>query len=197
MTMRDLIEKTGSSLEALITASLQDFCNGYRWMFEKDIKPTLASTETIPVSDLKRSAQGIIGMNNVSYFGETCPRGNFQVLFEKDAVFSMGGLTIMQPIPRIREDSIKANEEDAIRLVDSVGECGNLLIGSFSKIFREGGLGAVGLEDKLEMLLHLPVLIGKIELPEMEGVETVEVFTYQLELNDLHPFRVKVIFPSA
>jgi hypothetical protein len=195
--MSTLSELTQTHLGSLITASINDFFNGYRCMFDKDIKPSLTSTETVPVGSLKRATEGIVALNHVTYTGKTYTGGAIQIILDKKAVFAMGGLTIMLPAPRIQEDCLKGTEDDAKRMVDSVGEVGNLLMGSFSKIFREGGLGVDGIDDEMEMLLDLPVPVGDFEVPAVGDAENVQVFTYQMAVTGIDPFIFRVVVPAA
>ncbi len=194
--MSDLRTKPAKFFEELSTASLRDFCDGYRWMFERDFKSKFVSSETVAVAELKTKVEGIVAINNIAYAGETSGAGMFQIVLERDAVFSLGGVTVMLPIPRIKEDCLKGKEEDVLMLADAVGEVGNLLTGSFSKVFRAGVPDVEGLGDQFTMHLKLPIVIGDGEVPNLEGVQSVHVFTYQIELKELSPFRVKVVFPA-
>jgi len=195
--MNKLNEKSIRELEALCSASLKDFCDGYRWMFEKDFRCSRLSAETVTVAELQKSIEGITAISNIAYAGEDVGNGAFQIILGKAALFSLGGVTVILPIPRIKEDCVKGSEEDAKMLADAVGEVGNLLTGSFSKIFRAGCPEAKGFGDQLMMRLRLPVVVGKSQRPWENEASKGHVFTYQFELNELNPFTLKVVFPTA
>ena len=194
---RVLSEKSLEFFELFCSAALQDFCDGYRWMFEKELSSSLVSSETVAPDALESKGQEIIAINQIAYAGEAAGSGTFQIVLTKEALFTMGGITVMLPLPRIREDRRKGNEEDAKMLADAVGEVGNLLTGAFGKVFRDGVEDEEGLGDHLAMHLRLPILLGKVKVPPLEGVEKVHVLTYQIEPDELDPCQLKLVFPAG
>lgn len=192
-----LATKSVESLEVLSSASIKDFCDGYRWMFEKDLQSSLVSVETVSSSEFTSEDYGVLAVNQIAYAGENSGTGMFQIVLTKEALFSLGGVTVMLPVMRIREDCAGGKEEDAKMLADAVGEVGNLLTGSFGKVFRAGAEDEDGLGDQMTMHLRLPILLGHVKVPALEGVDKLHVLTYQIELNELNPFKLKIVFPAV
>ena len=193
--MSNLIEEQPRYQEALCAASLKDFCDGYRWMFEKDIRRTTVASETLPFAQIQSSTSGIIAVFSIRYSdGED--EGSLMILLEHSAAFTLGGLTVMLPLPRVKEYCSLGREDDVRMLSDAIAEVGNLLKGSFEKSFRAGVPGADGRGEEFSMHLQLPIPLGEIALPDMNGCENVNLFTYSLSIAGLDPFQVKVILPT-
>lgn len=195
--MNTIVEMTQRNLQEMCLAALKDFCDGYRWMFEKNIKRALLSAETLVTGDLTSGKTAVMAVNTIIYAGKDCGQGAFQIILEKDAVFSLGGLTVMMPLVQIKENCVTASEESVGKLEDAVSEVGNLLTGAFGKIFRAGCSGVEGFGDDLLMKLILPVKLGLIGIPELDGVDKVHVFNFQLSLDGLPPFGLKIVFPAT
>ncbi|MBN2686170.1 MAG: hypothetical protein JXR40_12890 [Pontiellaceae bacterium] len=192
--MKELSQLTAEELKQISTTAMEDFCNGYYWMFEKQFKSSCYSEKRMTTTALQNEVSGIIAIHRIAYGG--AGTGSFWVVFDKPALFSLGGLTIMQPLPRIKEQCLRGNAEDAAALADAVGEIGNLLVGSFNKVLREGCEDVKGLGNEITLRLRLPVPVGKIGLEIDTDTENHTVFAHKFELPGLDPFFLRVIFPS-
>jgi hypothetical protein len=193
--MSNLNDRNPKDLEAFAYAAMLDFCKGYHWMFEKQFHCSRAGAERMDGSQLQHDFGGIIAVNNIAYAG--AGTGTFMILFDKAALFSLGGVTVMLPLSRLKEDCIRGKEQDAVALSDAVGEVGNLLVGSFNKILRDGCPGVDGLGGDVTLRLRLPVSVGKTGLHLDPGVPAYHVFTYRLQMTGLDPFCLKVAFPAT
>ena len=194
--MTRLVEELPRNLERLCAASIKDFCDGYHLMFEISIRRRNVSAEIVNMKDLQDDVADaeVCGVFVVDYVDLGGDKGSFHILLEHEALFILGGLTVMQPIPRVKEYLARGNESDALLLKDAVEEVGNLLKGSFEKCFRGEG------EDESEresitMQLRRPILLGDIELPDLDGAEKVHQFSYKLTISGLDPFVLKIVFP--
>lgn len=182
------------NLEELSFTSMQDFCTGYNFMFEKHFSCARVTTEQMKPEKLNEFATGIIAVNTIQSSTDNSCR--FMILFDKRALFSLGGVTIMLPLSRIKDECNTGTEEGAMAMSDAVGEIGNLLIGSFNKIFREGCSGVDGISEDTTLRLQLPVPVGLISLELDPTVSAYDVFTYQFQLDGLESFRLRVIYPQ-
>lgn len=192
--MSELNKKSASDIEPYSSAAMLDFCNGYNWMFEKNFRCTSLPTRRMSPIDLCTEFVGIIAVNHVEYVG--VGTGSFMIIFDKSALFSLGGTTVMFPAPRIKEDCRKGTVEDAVGLSDAVGEIGNLMMGSFNKVFRDGVPNLEGLGSDVQLHLQLPISVGTVELGLDPAAAAYNVFTYQFELAGLDPFCLRVAFPE-
>lgn len=195
--MKQLCQLTPLELKQICITAMEDFCNGYYWMFEKQFESSCISEKNMSPSALTVDFNGVIAISRIAYGGAETGSGTFMVIFDKAALFSLGGLTIMQPIPRILEQSKRGNAEEAAALADAVGEIGNLLVGSFSKTLREGCEDFEGLGDEISLRLRLPVPVGKVGLDLDPEVPSYEVFTIKMTLRGLDPFNLRIVFPNA
>ncbi len=193
--MKELAKIDKNDLEALMKSAVADFCNGFTWMFEKRITASHASTGLCGAAQLKETCSGIIAVNRVAFHG--AGEGTYYVILDKAALFTLGGMTVMQPLPRIKEQCQKGNEQDAKTLADAVGEIGNLIDGSFCKILRDGNGETEGLGEGLETRLQLPVPVGKVDMGLDPAVAKYQVLTYKLEIAGVDPFFLRVAIPSA
>lgn len=182
-------------LSTLSTAAMKDFCDGYDMMFEKKIRCKEIAAETLPLDEIRVLVSGIIAVNTYTFTGKI--QGSFLIVFDKPALFIMGGTTIMLPAVRIKENAEKGDEEEASFMADSVGEIGNLLAGSYAKMFRDGHDGIPGFDEHLRLILRLPINIGKVQLELTEEMSRFHMLTYQMELDQLPSFSLRVIFPAA
>ncbi len=192
--MSALKELKSNELEVLAYASMMDFCKGYGCMFEKNFSCSRVGSEQVGGAKLKQEFNGIIAVNHIAYAG--AGTGTFMIIFDRASLFSLGGITVMLPLPRLRDDCKNGNEKDAVALSDAVGEVGNLLAGSFNKILRDGCPAVEGLGTDVTLRLRLPVSVGKVGLNLDPAVTTYNVFTYQLQISGLDPFCLKVVFPE-
>lgn len=192
--MKELSQLTEEELKQVSLAAMNDFCNGYYWMFEKKFNTSCITEKKLSPNALKEESAGIIAVSRIAYGG--AGTGSFMVIFDKPALFSLGGLTIMQPLPRIKEQCVRGNAEEAAALADAVGEIGNLLVGSFNKIFREGCSDVESLGEEITLRLRLPVPVGTVGLELEPEVPAYDVFTHKFELAGLDPFNLRVVFPS-
>lgn len=193
--MKELSKLTAEELKQVSLTAMEDFCNGYYWMFEKKFNSSCISEKNIASAALQEEISGIIAISRIAYGG--AGTGSFMVIFDKSALFSLGGLTIMQPLPRIKEQCVRGNAEEAAALADAVGEIGNLLVGSFNKILREGCKDVGGLGEEITLRLRLPVPVGTVGLDLDPAIANYNVFTHKFELTGLEPFCLKVVFSNA
>ncbi|MBN2163960.1 MAG: hypothetical protein JXR25_13360 [Pontiellaceae bacterium] len=193
--MKTLDQLDTKELEVLTNAAMADFCNGYFWMFEKKFNVRFDSAKHASAAQLKDEFSGVIAVNRIAYGG--AGSGSFMVIFNRPALFSLGGLTIMQPLPRIKEECAKGTAEEAAAMADAVGEIGNLLVGSFSKILREGCNDVEGLGDEITLRLRLPVPVGEVGLDLDPEVSEFATFTFALDGAGLDPFSLTIVFPCS
>lgn len=192
--MSDMKDRDPQDLAALAHAAMLDFCKGYQWMFEKSFSCSPAGSERVTGAQLKKNFDGIIAVNTIVYAG--AGTGTFLILFDQASLFSLGGVTVMLPQARIKDDCKNGKEAAAIALSDAVGEVGNLLAGSFNKVLRDGCPAVEGLGPHITLRLRLPVPVGKVGLDLDPAVQAYHVFSYQMQMAGLDPFCLRVVFPE-
>jgi len=177
----------------LATDSFNTFCEDIAGMFGVNMQCEQKEVVTENVSDLKKRFSKLVAVNIVDSKGAL--EGTFHILFDQEGLFTIGGVIVMLPEKRIMENRESATGELAASMVDAVGEAGNLLIGSWDRVFRDG------LKKHGHFLQRLPAFIGKPwnNSEETIGLSSEEDFTvvlYEMIIASYPPFTCGVIFPK-
>ncbi len=177
----------------LATDSFNTFCEDIAGMFGVNMQCEQKEVLTDNVSGLKNRFSKLVAVNIVDSKGVM--DGTFHVLFDQEGLFTIGGVIVMLPEKRIMENRESATCELAASMVDAVGEAGNLLVGSWDRVFRDG------LKKHGHFLQRLPAFIGKPwnNSEEKIGLSSEEDFTvalYEMTIASYPPFTCGVIFPK-
>jgi CBS domain-containing protein len=116
--------------------ALDAFCDDIATMFEVDMT---CQEQEIVVTDLqsvKKHFSGIAAVHTVN--AEGALTGDFQLVFDKGGLFTLAGVIVMLPAKRIQDEVEFGTLEEAQSMGDIVGEVGNLLVGTWDRVFREG-----------------------------------------------------------
>lgn len=121
--------------------------------------------------------------------------GDFHLILDKEGLFILAGTIVMLPEKRITDMRRKGAQKDAEELDDAVGETGNLLVGSWDRVFREGW-------EQHGHFLQTGTFIGVPweNSKEVLGVEQEEEFMYipvEMTVGEFPTFKCGVIFPEA
>jgi len=178
----------------LAAEAFKTFCEDISGMFGVDMacEPKEVRTET--VEGLKKRFKKLAAVNVVQSEGSLS--GTFQLIFDQEGLFTLGGVIVMLP-----EETILANREDAspqlaVSMVDAVAEAGNFLVGSWDRVFREG------LKGHGHFLQRLPAFVGRPwDKPEetigLAGDEGLLYVAYEMTIGSYPAFNCGVIFPKT
>lgn len=128
-------EQLVASLEPLTLHSLEAFCEDIASMFGNAAECTADSTGQGNLSDLKKEFKKLASVNQVQTLGVL--DGTFQLLLDQAGLFVLAGVFVMLPEKRILETIRNGTLQDADYINDAIKEVGNLLVGSWDRIFRE------------------------------------------------------------
>jgi len=129
-------DKRIESVVELSKEALDAFCDDIATMFEVDMT---CQEQEIVVTDLKsvkKHFSEIAAVHTVT--AEGALDGNFQLVFDKGGLFTLAGVIVMLPAKRIQDEVELGTLEEAQSMGDVVGEVGNLLVGTWDRVFREG-----------------------------------------------------------
>ena len=148
-----------SKVLELATESLEAFCDDISTMFgvEMEFREQEASSETI--AKLEECFEDLVAVNVVDVEGAL--DGTFQLVFDREGLFTVGGVMVMLPEKRILANREDASADLAESMVDAVGEAGNLLVGAWERIFRENLEGDLFLEVNGEKIPLNPAFESK------------------------------------
>ena len=192
--MAELQTELESQVAELTAEAFEAFCEDISGMF--GVEMACQQKEVCPetVEGLKKRFKKLTAVNVVNSEGSL--QGTFHLIFDQEGLFTLGGVIVMMP-----ENTIMANRKDAsaqlaASMVDAVSEAGNLLVGSWDRVFREG------LKGHGHFLQKLPAFVGKpwdnpkekIDLP---GDEELLYISSEMSVASYPAFHCGVIFPKT
>ena len=124
-----------ASLESLTLHSYAAFCEDIASMFGNTAECAADSAGQGNLADLKKEFKKLASVNQVQTLGIL--DGAFQLLLDQAGLFVLAGVFVMLPEKRIHENIRNGTLKDADYINDAIKEVGNLLVGSWDRIFRE------------------------------------------------------------
>jgi CBS domain-containing protein len=168
------------------------FCEDMSSMFGIDFSWDRQGVRTGPVRDLWKPAKKLGVTHQIQATGAV--NGTFHLCFDQAGLFVLCGVIVMLPEARILQEVKSGSTEDAKNLQDAAREVGNLLVGSWDRVFRENCSGHKHFVKKSTFL-------GKPwEDPEKAGPvpdEEVLLASYELTVGSYPSFSCAAIFPKA
>ena len=111
------------------------FCDDISQMFGVDMSCNQLEHCAETVKNLKKRFEKLAAV--ISVKSEGVLEGTYQFIFDKRGLFTLSGVIIMLPEKGILDSAKYGSAEDAERMSDTIGEAGNLLTGSWDRVFRE------------------------------------------------------------
>ncbi len=194
ITMATSLTEVESQVIELSTEAFKTFCDHVGGMFGVGIQCEPKEVRPETVAGLKKCFKKLVAVNVVDATGAL--DGTFQLIFDQEGLFTLGGVIIMLPEQRILANRRDPSPELAASMVDAVGEAGNLLVGSWDRVFQEG------LKGHGHFLQRLPSFVGKpwdepqgkIALP---GDGELMYVPYEMTIGSYPSFKCGVIFPKT
>ena len=115
--------------------SFETFCEDISGMFGVEMKCDQQESSTETAKDISKKFKKFSATNTIEAQGDLS--GTFQMVFDREGLFTLAGVIVMLPEQRILENRKKGTVKDAEEVSDAIGEVGNLLVGSWDRIFRE------------------------------------------------------------
>lgn len=120
----------------LSAEAFDTFCQDISGMFGVEMSCSQCEPCTETVKGLNKRFKRLAAVNSIK--SEGVLDGNFRIVFDKEGLFTLAGVIVMLPEQRILANAKNGITKNAQDMGDAVGEAGNLLIGSWDRIFREG-----------------------------------------------------------
>lgn len=128
-------EQLAVSLDKLTLSSFEAFCEDITSMFGNAAECSAEHADQGPLSDLKKDFKKLASVNQVQTQGAI--NGTFHLLLDQAGLFVLAGVFVMLPEKRIHETIRNGTLKDADYINDAIKEVGNLMVGSWDRIFRE------------------------------------------------------------
>jgi CBS domain-containing protein len=181
-----------SQVSRLSDNSFQAFCDDIAGMFDVDMKCDCRQAAVGPASGLREHFKKLAAVHVIKADGIL--NGTFYLVFDQAGLFTLGGVIVMLPEQRILEVVRRGAMQDAEGLQDAVREAGNLLVGSWDRVFRE------------ECATHRHFLktgtfIGKpwdgAGQPELQAEKDALIVRYEMKVGPYPSFTCAAVFPTA
>lgn len=185
------------SLESTVVELSEDalgaFADDISTMFEVDIECKQLESGVRTLKEIRKSFKKVAAIHVVK--AEGALDGEFAVAFDQGGLFILAGVIVMLPAKRITEEAKRGSLDEAKGMADAVGEVGNLLVGSWDRVFRED------LEDHK----HFSKTNTFIGAPWNSPKETIGLekngqyfhALFEMTLDGYPSFKCGVIFPQA
>ena len=177
----------------LSTEAFETFCEDISGMFGVDMECSQQEFCTETVKGLKKRFKKLAAVNSIKSEGTL--KGNFQIVFDKEGLFTLAGVIVMLPEQRILDNRKRGSDQDAKDMSDAIGEAGNLLVGSWDRVFREG------LEGHGHFVQTNTFIGNPWDAPEENiGLTEDEEFLfipYEMTIGSYPTFNCGVIFPKT
>lgn len=186
-------EKLCEQLTGTTAAAFSGFCEDIGGMFDVTANCVSLYSGKGKAEDLKKDFKKLVSVNHVQ--GKGTLHGTYDLMFDQAGTFIVAGIFVMLPEKRILEfiRSGLAGDSDFIR--DAIKEAGNLLVGSWDRVFREN---LKGHEHFLQKGTAVGDLWGKPE--EQFGFSPDADCFYsvcQIKVEPYPDFKCAAIFPLS
>ncbi len=168
------------------------FCDDIAGMFGVDMQCKRRQTQTVPVRSLRDHFKKLTAVHLSKADGAL--NGTFHLVFDQGGMFILSGVIVMLPESRILDEAKRGSMEDATNLQDAAREVGNLLVGSWDRVFREDCPGH-------QHFIKTSTFIGKPwekpEQIELQANTEVVMVLYEMSIEPYPSFTCAAVFPSA
>jgi len=183
-----------SQVTELATQALKAFCEDVSGTFGVDMECEQREIAAETVEGLRKRFKKLVAINVID--SEGILRGTFRFIFDQEGLFTLGGIIAMLPEEWIMSNRQNASAGFAESMVDAMGEAGNLLVGSWERIFCEG------LQGHNHFSHRLPAFVGKPwnkseETIGLAGDEEVFFIPYEMTVGSYPAFNFGVILPKT
>ena len=192
--MAEVQTELESQVAELTAEAFKTFCEDISGMFGVEMACQQKEVCAETVEGLKKQFKKLAAVNVVHSEGSL--QGTFQLIFDQEGLFTLGGVIVMMPEKTIMANRKDASAQLAASMVDAISEAGNLLVGSWDRVFREG------LKGHGHFLQRLPAFVGKPwdepkEKIGLAGDEELLYISFEMTVASYPAFRCGVIFPKT
>lgn len=181
-----------TKLAELTQEAFSAFCNDISCMFDCSMETVDQKILRGPLNQLQKEFKRVVSINTIDATGIL--DGKFAIWFDQAAIFILSGIVVMLPEKRVRENAKMGGIKEAQELTDAIKELGNLMVGSWDRIFREN----------LPEHKHLKqgrVFIGQAwqNPAESIGLDMAAeclVVTTKIKVSDFDPVLCAVVYPA-
>jgi CBS domain-containing protein len=180
-----------TELETLTQRAFDAFCEDIAGMFDCSMQTAEQKILRGNVGQLKKEFGKITSINTLQAQGTL--NGQCAIWFDQAALFILSGIVVMLPEKRIQEQVKTGALKDAQALTDAIKELGNLMTGSWDRIFRQSLAGH-------KHLKQVNVYIGPLwanpkESIQMEPDHECLMILSKIKVSSFEPVLCAAVFP--
>jgi CBS domain-containing protein len=176
----------------LADTAFDSFCDDIAGMFGVELKCERRHASMENIQSLNTHFKKLAAVHVVQ--GRGALDGQFQLVFDQGGLFILSGTVVMLPQDRILEEVKRGSIESVEHLKDSAQEVGNLLVGSWDRVFRASCKGH-------QHFLKAATYIGKpLENPAVTGLSAgmeILLVVYEMTVESYPSFKCAAVFPKA
>ncbi len=183
---------TTSIVGGLSDAGFMTFCDGVCGMFNVDVRCRRQYMGMESAAVLQSRFKKLTAIHMVASQGTL--NGTFYIVFDQGGLFILSGVVVMLPEGRIIEEVRLGSIQDAQNLQDTLGEVGNLLVGSWDTVFRAQCPGHKHFVKKASMVGQPSETLHETGI-SADG--QVLCITYEMTVGSYPSFQCAAVFPAA
>jgi len=182
----------------LSAEAVETFCEDISGMFGVEMKSEsgggpAGGSAAITIGELKKQFKKLCAVYSVKAQGAL--NGTFYLVFDKEGMFTLTGTIVMQPEQKIIENRRQGSEKEADNITDAVREVGNLLVGTWDRVFRED------LEGHRHFVQTTTFVGNPWDNPEKDiglgAGEELEFLPFEMTVGSYPGFHCGVILPKS
>ena len=135
MATSQIQKEVQSKAIELAGMAFEQFCEDISGMFGIELECDTQDVQTETSATLNKKFKKLSGL--ISFKAEGVMDGNFHIILDRAGVFTLSGVMVMLPKQQITKNGKHGSIKEAEEMSDAFGEAGNLLVGSWDRIFRE------------------------------------------------------------
>ena len=176
----------------LSPSAFEMFCNDMGSMLGCDITGAEKGAATVTLADLKKQFKKLVAVSTVQ--AEGAMNGNFYLILDHEALFTFAGTLVMLPDKIIIQNRKQGTLQTATEMGDAVGELGNLMVGSWDRVFREE------FEGHGHFILSKNFIGSPWNNPEeaigLTSASQLQAVTYEITVKEFAPVACAVVYPK-
>jgi len=175
------------------TEAFKAFCEDISGMFGVDMQCSQQDESSETPKDIAKKFKKFSATNTIEAQGDL--DGTIQIIFDKDGLFTLAGVVVMLPEQKILENRKSGTVKQAQEVGEAIGEVGNLLVGSWDRIFRENLDGHKHFK-RTETIIGTPWKTPQEKLQLTDDQELLYI-PYEMTIGEYPPFNCAVIFSET
>ena len=190
--MPDVKSTLQSKVIDLASEALSSFCDDMSGMFGVEMSCEQVSVSENAGEEIKKHYKKLGAVYSVNVTGAL--NNDFRILVDKSGLFTITGVVVMLPKSRVLSSVKRGTLADATEISDAVGEVGNLMIGSWDRIFK------AAFNDNTQFL-HSGTFVGDPNAEDNGVIDLasdgdVTFVSYAMSVGEYPPFQCGVYLPS-